>query len=373
MMKQTNLSYDGETIGKKELFMVVPSMLLAVGILSLPRGLARTTGSSDGWISIGIAGILSMLFAYIVIKLASRFPEQSFFDYTVKIVSKPIAVAITLFLAIYFCFFASYESRMIGTVAKQYIFDRTPVEVISLVFVLLISYAVAGSRAALLRLNLMFFPIVVTVLCFMLLFNFAFFEVGNLRPLFITDLPNILNGVKETLLSFIGFEALLFYTAFLKARDTKGITILPVIGIAVITLIYLLVFIFSIAVFSIEGTQQIIYPTVELAKEVEVPGGIIERIEPLFLTVWVMTIFNTASMALDLLVLSLTYIFPKVKRITVLFCVLPIIYLIGMLPQNVSQLDKFGSFIGYGGLVTCFFFPTILLIIAKLRGVTGDG
>ena len=138
-MKDFDFTYADEKIGHKEIFLLVPSMIIGVGIITLPRSLAEIIGFSDGWISIVIAGFITSMFAWIVVKLASQFPNQTFFEYSSKIIPKPIAAILTVVFGLHFASFTSYEARSIATISKQYIFDRTPVEFITLVFVLLVA------------------------------------------------------------------------------------------------------------------------------------------------------------------------------------------------------------------------------------------
>lgn len=369
MMKDFQKTYDNQTINKEEILFAIPSMVLGIGILTLPRTLSGIFSSGDMWISIALAGTFMSLLAFLCIKVASPFQGEEFIDYVAKIATKPVAYFITFFMLIHFLSYAFFETRTIANLSKQFLFDQTPVEVISLLFVLLLAYAVAGSRAALLRLNVMFFPIVFGILLVILLFNIPHFEFGNLRPFFSSNLGDISEGVKESIFSFIGFEILLFYIVIVDNKQLKKVGKYSFIGLGLITFMYLLVLFFSLGVYTLEGTEQLLYPTIELAKTVQIPGGIIERLESLFFTIWIMTIFNTSAMALDISLICLRSLVPKLKKSTCIFILLPLIYVSAMIPQDVIQLNKIGEFIGYSGLIAGGFIPIVLFILLKIRGV----
>jgi spore germination protein len=366
-----NFEYGDKEIGKREIVFAVTSMIIGVGILTLPRMVSKATNGSDGWISITIAGGIAIFFAWIVAKLAARFPKQSFFEYTSSIVTKPVSYILTFLFGIQFVVFTAFESRAIADVSKQYLFDRTPVEVVTFVFLLVVIYAVSGSRTALLRINLMFLPIVLTLACAIQFMNIGFFEIGNLKPFFQTQWTGVFKGVQESIFSFLGFEIMLFYVALMnRPKDAPKAA---VIGVSIPLLLYLLLHITVIGVFSHRVTANVIYPTIEIAKEVEIPGGFFERFESVFFTIWIMTIFNTTAMAYDVAVMALSSIFRKVKKITWIFILAPLIYIIAMTPQNYVQQSMFGQFISYSGLVFAILIPTGLLLIAKMRGVQGNG
>lgn len=243
-------------------------------------------------------------------------------------------------------------------------------EAIVLSFLLVVVYAVAGSRAALLRLNMMFLPIIVVSVIAVQLMNLGFFEMDNLRPFFATGLKDILKGAMETSFSFAGFVIVLFYISYMnRPQDAPKMT---VIGMSIPFFLYLLIFTFCIAVFSHIGTTQIIFPTIEIAKEVEVPGGFFERFESLFFTIWTMTIFNTAAMALDTAIIAFRSIFPKINKKKWIFILSPTVFLVAMIPQDLNEFHTFGEWIAYAGIFFGVIIPPILITIAQIRGVKGN-
>lgn len=356
-------------ISKNHMGINIASIIIGVGILTFPRTLAKATDSIDGWISVGISGIAAYVTAWLLAKLAARFPRQTFFEYTSLIASKPVGYALTIAICIYTLLFVSFEIRAIGTIAKQYLFYNTPVEIITLAFLLVVQYAVAGSRISLLRLNLLFLPVVLYVLLVVLVFTQPLVEVENIRPYFSSSWKHILEGSKDVVLSYSGFEIILFYTLFMKRPQEATKSVL--IGLLIPTVLYMTIYFFVIAVFSVEVAKNLTYPTIELAKEVEVPGGFLERVESVFFAIWIMTIFDTASMWLDITVLNLTSMFRRVNKLTWILCLSPLIYFISMLPQNLVDFFSFGDMLTYFGFVVVYLIPVCLLVIAVMRGVKG--
>src|SRR5699024_9639629 len=96
----------------------------------------------------------------------------------------------------------------------------------------------------------------------------------------------------------------------------------------------------SIGVFGNIVTSNLMYPTLDLAKRVDLPGAIFERIDSIAYTIWIMAIFNTVCMFLDICVLLLSSIFKKAKKQTMLFILSPIILFIALLPRGVNQINK---------------------------------
>lgn len=366
-----SFGYADDGISGREIMVLVPSIVIGVGILTFPKGLAAVTVGSDGWISILAGGIIAVLLTWAVAKMASGFPGQSFISYATLIASKPVAIILTFLYAVIGLQMTVFQVRQIGEMSKQYIFDRTPLEVVSLAFFLVVIYAVSGARVALFRLNMMFFPIIFFVSFVLLLFNLNRVEVSNLLPVFQTSFQGHFKGIGDVFTSYIGFSILLFYITFLK--QPKKAPKKAVIGMCIPVGLYLFIYVICIGVFGNEVVTNLIYPTIELAKAVEVPGEFFERFESIFFVVWIMAIFNTTALTFDLAVFAMTSIFTKVSKVKVIFIFSPIVYLAAMIPQDIVEVASFGRFIGFSAIIYTTFVVIFLFVIAKIRGVKHSG
>lgn len=362
--------YADKYVTEREIAYTIPSMVIGVGILTLPRLLAEATNNSDGYISVFIAGMIAVVTTWLVAKLATRFPEQSFYSYTSQIVTKPISTILTILVGVHFLLLTVYEIRMVGIIAKFYLFDTTPIEIICLVFFLIVIYAVSGIRVGILRLNMLFLPIILVISSLIIIFNIGLMEGQNLYPLFKTSLGGYAKGIKESYFSFAGTGILLFYIQFVKKpakvpKHAAAFMLLP-------TFLYILIHMACVLVFSYNVTSTMLFPTIELAKEVEIPGGFFERFEALFFTIWIMAIFNTTAMAFDVSIMAFSSLLPKIKKFSWVLVLAPFTYICSMMPENFNAMSKFGEFISYLGVVFSTALPITLLVIAKLRGIKGN-
>ncbi|QOR67836.1 endospore germination permease [Cytobacillus suaedae] len=365
-----SFEYGDQDISNKELFFIVASMMMGVSILSIPRKVASVTNGVDGIFSILMAGLFFGFFGWLTSKVVSKFPRKTFREYTSDLLGKPIGTLLTLLLGLSFLFTVSFETRSLASIARLYMFNETPLEVISLIFLLVVNYAVAGSRVALIRLNLMFFPIIMFIVLAVQFFNIGFIELENVKPILTTNFSDLITGSYFSSLAFVGYIVIFFYTALVK--DTTYSPLATVLGMSVPFLIYLVIYFFAIGVFSVEVTRNIIYPTIEVAKEVEVPGEFFERFESIFFTIWIMTIFTTATLAFDCAINALQSIFKKTKRLTWVLMLSPIIYIIAMFPKSVFELELLGVWLGYSGILYGVGITSILFIVSKVRGIKSE-
>ncbi|MDF2959746.1 MAG: spore germination protein [Paenibacillus sp.] len=349
----------------------IASMILGMGVLTLPRNIANSTRFFDGWISIALAGTASLVMVWILSSLTSSFPKRTFFEYVSLITSKPVGYVMTGLFSSSYLLFTAYEIRSLAEVAKQYLFNKTPIEFIALFFWLVIIYAVAGSRVGLLRLNLLFFPIVAVVLSLVLFLNVGLIEPRHFKPMFVSDWRGIAKGAQNSGFSFLGFEIVLVYAVYLKKPEQAVKA--AVTGTLIPFFVYLVLYLFVIGVFSYSITKEIDFPTIELAKEVEVPGAFFERFESFFFTIWIMTIFNTTAMAFDVSLFTLHQILPGIGKMTKIHVLAPLIYMISFYAQDSNELDSFGLLVSILIVICCVLLPTLIFIAAKWRRVKPNG
>ncbi|UJL47213.1 endospore germination permease [Virgibacillus sp. NKC19-16] len=359
--------YADEKITEREIMFAIPSIVVGVGILSLPKDLAAATVSSDGWIPLLIAGGIVAFITWVVAKISASFPQQDFLTYASKIMTKPVAIVITFLFAVIALNVAALTVRRIADISKHYLFDRTPVEVIAFTFLLLVVYGVSGSRAGLFRLNIMFLPIILFISVLILAFNIGWFKLEGLLPVFQTSFSGYMEGLGTSITSYTGFGIVWFYIALVKQPEKAPKK--AVLGMFIPIVLYILFFIATIGVFGNAVTANLLYPTIELGKVVDVPGGFFQRFESIFFVIWIMAIFNSTAMALDVGVFAMNSIFKNTKKIKLIFILAPIVYLISMFPKTIVEVSTFSSIIGYTAFLFTVFTMVLLLVTAKLRGV----
>lgn len=346
----------------------VMAMVIGVGILTLPRALAGTVETPDGWISIIIGAIINIVIVFLIFKLHRNFPGKTFIGFWEdQAFAKWIGKLFSLAFLCYFTTLLAYEARVLTIVVKIYLLDRTPSEVVVLLIFLTTIYAVTKGVQGIVHLNLMFLPFVLFVIFIMIIFNLQDLSFGVLLPIAAEGITPILMGVEETALSFLGIEILFFFLAYVSLNDLKAA---PVnLGIAFVAFIYLSVVVISYAVLSFEVAGIITFPLVALAKEVEIIEGLVERLEPLMITVWIMTIFNTSAIAHFLAVKIVKDEFVKKARVSTIAIIITFFaYIITFVPASIQETFMLGDYISYFGLgLTCIalVFGYVLLIFKK--------
>ncbi|WP_449442743.1 GerAB/ArcD/ProY family transporter [Ureibacillus acetophenoni] len=303
---------------------------------------------------------------WILAKIASSFPNQSFFTFSSYLLSKPIALIISILFLLQFLGTVAFQVREVTVLAHQYLFDRTPIEVISLSFLLVIVYGVSGSRAAIFRICVLFYPTLIFGVLILILMPFSLFEVDNLFPIFQTNFEGYLRGSYSSLNIFLGFSIILFYIALVK--EPKKSPVMVVKGIMTGVLFTFLLFLTCIGVFANATTRNLFFPVFDLSRAVEIPGGFFERFDVILFVIWTMIIFVSTLFTMDLIVMIIMMVFKKAKKMNVIFTITPIIFLISMLPIDYIELTDIGSFLANWMLVLLILSTILLGITYKLKG-----
>jgi len=358
-------------ISDRDLFISIITNIIGVLTLTFPRVIAQDTSGSDGWISILMGGLIASLFAWIVSKIAISFPNQSFYSYATYLLSKPVAFVITFIFSLLFTAVSAFNVSEIVFLSHQYLFDRTPEEIIALTFLLVVVYAVSGSQAAIFRLNILFFPILLVGLLLVIFLPISIVQLKELFPIFQTDFTGYIKSTGTSTICFLGFIINFFYIALVK--NPKKIPKLSVMAVSISTFCYLIIFLVCISVFGNVTTGNLFYPTFDLSRTVEIPGGFFDRFDAILFVFWTIIFFTSAMMGFDTAVMALRMLFRRLKKMTAILILSPIIFYISMLPKSYLELIYYNKGLGYFTLFYLIIVTILLGVAFKIKGGKSGG
>lgn len=353
-------------ISDRDLMIAVASNIIGVLTLSFPKVIAEDTNAADGWLPILVGGGIACFLAWILTKIAISFPNQTFYNFSSYLLSKPIATIILVFFLIQFIAFTSFNVREVTVLAHQYLFDNTPIEVISLSFLLVVVYAVSGSRAAIFRLNLIFFPFVIVGLLMVILLPLGLVKFDNMLPTFQTDLQGYMRATFSSISTFLGFSIVLFYAAFVK--DPQNTPTMIGKGILLPVVLNVFLFIVCIGTFGNATTRNLFFPTFELSRSVEIPGEFFERFDSILFVIWTIIIFTTTVFLFDVTIMMIMMLFKNAKKMNIIFIMSPLILLISMIPMNYVELIIISRLLNNSMFILMISVTVLLGIAYKVKG-----
>jgi len=354
-----------EKITSNQLIAIMISLLIGIGILTLPRTVTEEAGP-DGWLLVLAGGIIVIIISVVISRLGIMFPNQTVVEYGSTVLSKPLGILFSLGFFVYFVFFCSFEARVLAEVTKQLLLDRTPTEVIVGTLLLISTYLVRKDLATIGRMGEMIVPVFIIVPFLFLSAAIPGMDLTNLLPFMGTSPVRFLAGLGTIVTSYLGFETLLLFQPVMnRPRDAaKAMSV----ALGVVTVSYILAVIASVSIFGVYEIQRLTWPTFTMFRTIKIPGAFLENVHGVIMAIWVITVYMTLSI---FFFAAVTVMGRLVKVREHAFTVLPlafIIYFLAMVPDNIAVLYEYlDMFSIYLGVPFGFIFPLVIYITARIR------
>ena len=341
------------------------TIVIGVGILSLPSDIAMVL-NNDGWVAILIGGLIAIPFIIMIDRLFKMYPGKTFFQLGRELLN-PIFFKLLLIIALfYIVVLLAYTGRIFADVMKAYLLETTPTEVIIITTLLAVSYIARSQIEVISRMAVIIYPIIIGFIIFLIVINLPNLDFTNIYPIFDIDYKMIPKGIMLALYSYAGYEFIILTYPFVE--DNKKTLRYSLNGIFIVIGIYLIVFFITLSQYGVHQLQREIWPTIAIVKEVNLPGYFLENLDGIVMAAWVMVVYGTMGPFLHSSGTILSDIFnTRVHEIFIL-PLLPIIYIISLLPENLVQTTKFlGKILNYLSIAAIIIIPTIMFIAAKIK------
>ena len=160
-----------------------------------------------------------------------------------------------------------------------------------MITILVGSYLIRGEIDTLVKFNeisfwIMFIPIILILLCTLNRTDFT-----NIFPIFNNNPYDYIKAIRTSIFTFGGIQIIYLILPFIKNK--KEISKTAFKSIVFVTLFYVIIVIFTLAVFSKSQTKILLWPTITMIKSISIPGAFIERWEGVVMALWVIFYFTT--------------------------------------------------------------------------------
>ncbi|MCR2807204.1 GerAB/ArcD/ProY family transporter [Paenibacillus soyae] len=348
---------------------ILVSTLIGVGVLPLPLFAVRAADSAAPFVTmlgIGFASISLLLLTW----LGIRFPKETIFEYSNRIIGKWLGTVGTLLVILFFAILTSLAAREFGEVVVTSVLKSTPVEVTVIVMLVLAAISTRKPLTLFAYMHNFYFPwlLVPVVLISILSLNNA--EIVNLQPIIWSHPQKVFIGTLTIAALFQGsFVITVIIPSMRKPQKAMRASI---IGILIAGGLYLVIVSASVGVFGAEEIKKLLWPTLELAKATSLPANVLERLDAAFLAVWVTAVFTTLLSSYFLTLYALKQLFKMQDHRVFSFILLPFVFFMAMLPQNVTHLYGVIEDVGRIGLVITTAYPAVLALLAFVRKKRGE-
>lgn len=340
---------------------------IGVGILGLPYNVFLQA-KQDGWISVFLSGCLVQVIITILWLLAKRFPDQSLFQYSKLLTGKYIGTGINLIYIIYGVLVTALILMYSTKVIKTWMLTYTPKWILMMLLVLTAIYLAREHIDTISNI----YVVVSLLIVFLLIISFI--VVGtypvDFRYLFPVGAHfglSWLKGAREAYFSMLGFELMLILYHHFKDLGSKAILKSASMANWLVTIIYAIMMIVSTIVFSPTEIEIVPQPVLYFVKSLNLQ--IIERIDLVFLSLWIVNVVTSLTSYLFLSIEGTRYFFKelsKKKGTWILILYGSISFSIAVL-YRIEQIDTYNMFvIRFSFLLVCCI-PIALLLLSFIK------
>nr|WP_066399275.1 endospore germination permease [Cytobacillus eiseniae] len=343
---------------------LIHGVQMGVGVLTLPRELAENSGT-DGWIAIIICWFLSIAASLVIIQIMKKYPNGTILDLLSHYFGKWIGKASHVIFALYFALLANVIFIREALFIQAWILPRTEIYI----FILLLSipsYLIVRKDISILGRysELIFFMTLWIIIIYFIPLKHA--NWLHLLPLVKEGWEPILNTVKTSIFSFIGFEIAFFLYPFLQRKEKASMGI--VIANTISLLAFLMITIGAFVFYSPDEITQYKEPTINILKVVEFQ--FIERLEIVFLSIYLFVISTTVLPLMFMTVFCTSQLAGKQdhKRHLFWFLLVECMFVV-LFPPTYERNTILQQYIQQIGLILAFGLPLCLWGYVWLHGL----
>jgi spore germination protein len=339
---------------------ILISTIIGVGVLPLP--LFAVQAGETGAPLVTLSGIvLAAIGLFILTLLGIRHPQKTIITYSEEIVGKWIGRFCSLFVIIFFFELTGLAAREFGEVVVAAVLRETPLEVTVIVMLSLACLSARNNINTFAYIHNFYVPIILAPGLIIVALSLKNGNILYLRPLIGSNLQDMFAGVLTISALFQGsFVITMIIPSMKKPKKAMKASFW---GIFVSGGLYLLIVIATVSVFGTEEIKQIFWPTLELARTTTVPGNILQRLDVIFIAVWVTAVFTTLFSSFYFTIFSIKQLCSLNDHKMLSYFILPFVFISAMVPQDILQMYEVIQYIGRAGLLITILYPGLLLII----------
>ncbi|MCC3355821.1 GerAB/ArcD/ProY family transporter [Bacillus sp. REN16] len=343
---------------------ILISTIIGVGLLALPLFAVRTADTGAPFVTLSGIAIASIGLGLITF-LGMRHPQKSIILYGEDILGKWLGKVPNIVIILFFAVLTGLTSREFGAVVITAILKQTPLEVTVIIMLILAALSTRNEMNVFAYIHNFYLPIVLAPALIVVALSLKNANTLYLFPILGNEPGNYLVGAFTIAALFQGSFIITMIIPFMR-HPQKAINA-SIWGMVIAGGLYLLIVIATVAVFGPGEILNLLWPTLELARTTSIPGNILQRLDVVFLSVWVIAVFTTLLSSYMFTVHSISQMVGLRDHKMLSFFILPIVFVIAMIPQNILQLYDVIQIFGRLGLIITIGYPALLICVDLIK------
>lgn len=360
-----------DSINSFQFAVIIASTIIGVSLLVLPRLVVTEVGEAA--ILASLVGLLISLISLISITLLGRkYREHTIIGCNRMLLGNYLGNFFNYLIVIIFIILFGLEVRQFSEVLSSGLLPNTPIELPIILMIgicALIGYHNVSTFA---YIHLFYLPFLLIPLVF---FFFAYEDIKSYHffPIFGHELSfqQFMNGALILTRAVTNYFVITMLFPYIKDYEKclkNGIWGFFLGGIAILYTIVI-----SLGVFGAVELEQMLWPVLSLSRIIQIPGEVLSRIDAIILVTWIFAVFTTLLSYYLMIVRGTAEIFHTDKYNMISKLIIPILFIIALIPNNIYELHEYVLKITFIGLFIFIILPIFLLIISHFRKRVGLG
>lgn len=292
-------------------------------------------------------------------------PRESLFVFSRRLIGKPLSFIFAVLILLIFILLTGLTARQFGDVATTVLFKKTPIEATVFLMLLLCQLSSRRNIIKFTYIHFFYLPLIIGPILFITLLSMRNMDLLNLQPVLVMPSATFWRGTVEASYLFQSSFIIVLLVPFMQ--KPKQAVRAGILAIAIAGLIYLLIVIAAIGLFGSEETKLLIYPTLESARSAAVGEGFLERLDAIFIILWVISVFTTLYSTYYLAACLLQHLCAFRDQRMSSTLILPVTFIIAALPSNVFETYSWSLALGTASMIILSLYLFLLWGMYLLR------
>ncbi|MRN51905.1 GerAB/ArcD/ProY family transporter [Paenibacillus monticola] len=349
---------------------VIISTIIGVGILVFPRYMVEYGGNSAPLMSI-LAIFAALIGCWFTASVCRKYPNETLFVFSRRLLGRGMADFSTIIIFLFFLNSTSSNMRQFGEVCITVLFKRTPIEILMLILLILVGLSVRRNIVKFTYIHVFYLPFILISVIIILMLSLKKIDGLNLLPILGNNftLSSFSKGVFLSASLYQGTFILILLVPLM--RKPKQAVKAANAALFFSGIFYTIIVIVSLGMFGMNEIELLIYPTLELARSASFGTGLLERLDAIFIVVWVISVFTTIFTNYYLAVYALRELIRIKDQRLISSFLLPFIFVLSLLPQNFFQVYDVALVTSVIGLIFLTVYPFLLWVVDLIRNKGG--
>ncbi|WNR46796.1 GerAB/ArcD/ProY family transporter [Paenibacillus roseipurpureus] len=352
-------------ISPQQMALIMHPTILSTAALIVPSITMRQAGS-DMWISPILSSFVGYLTVYILYRLHTQFPSDTFVQYVPKILGKYVGLSISIMYLVAIFYSNSLTIREYGEFITGNFLNNTPMIIVVIAIISVCAYALYEGLEVIARSTQIMVPIAICIILLMVVTLIPDFHIKEMMPIFGNGLlPPILGSIVPASW-YSQFFIISFLFPFLTKKDLGMKWSLFSVTVVLLTTLAI-----NVPVLLTFGslTTSFNYPFLVAVRYIAL-SDFIEHIESLLMAIWIMGIYIKISIIYYLVTIGTAQIF-KLDDYRTLIIPMGFLIILGSIwvsPNFQEMNHALSTTIPFFALFMQVVVPALLLIVVMIKG-----